>query len=378
VAVLETRRDRTRNLGFGLGNPGISIPLTFSPTNSVTTPGTTSTTPDTTTTNDDGTTTTTPGTTTTTPGTTTTTTATNVRLNNLKNLSTEDWSVTLPGGRLDAILGDSATRILQRPEVRASDGLKATLRIGDRVPIATGAFQGGATGIGTGALVQTQFQYTDVGVNLDITPKVHQNNEITLKVRVEISAVTGRVKIGDIEQPVIGQRVIEHDIRLREGEMNVLGGIFQTQTSKGISGVPGLSDIPLLKYLFSNVSDTLAENEVLIVLRPRALRLPDILPENMRAVDVGTEGDVRLRNQRELPDANASTPESLTDQPGANAPAPAPATPPAAPLTPAPAQPAPGFAAPGQVVPAPVPVLPQPQTDPAAAAEPPSPPPPAA
>jgi general secretion pathway protein D len=339
VAVLETRRDKTRNLGFGLGNPGISVPFTFNPTNSVTTPGTT-------TTNEDGTTSTT-------EGTTTTTTSTSVRLNKLQNLSTEDWSVTLPGGRLDAVLGDSNTRILQRPEVRASDGLKATLRIGDRVPIATGAFQGGATGIGTGALVQTQFQYTDVGVNLDITPKVHQNNEITLKVRVEISAVTGRVKIGDIEQPVIGQRVIEHDIRLREGEVNVLGGIFQTQTSKGVSGVPGLSDIPLLKYLFSNVSDTLAENEVLIVLRPRALRLPEILPENLRAVDVGTEGDVRLRNQRELPDNSAAAPDSLLDRPipatPAQPPAAAPAQAPPAGTAPAPgaATPAPGFAPPG-------------------------------
>ncbi|MSO19332.1 MAG: hypothetical protein EXQ56_02540 [Acidobacteria bacterium] len=316
IAVLETRRDKTRSLGFGLGSPGITIPLTFNPNKTTTT---NTTTPDA-----DGNPVTTPS--------TTTTTGNTVPLDRLGNLSTDDWSLTLPGGRLDAILGDSQTRILQRPEVRASDGLKATLRIGDRVPIATGAFQGGATG-GINSLVQTQFQYTDVGVNLDVTPKVHQNNEITLKVRVEISAVTGRVKIGDIEQPVIGQRVIEHDIRLREGEVNVLGGIFQTQNTKGISGIPGLSDIPLLKYLFSNVSDTLVENEVLIVLRPRTVRLPDILPENLRAVDVGTEGDVRLRSPRELPDPAAPAPEPLPAQPPS--PAPPAATSPAAPATPA-------------------------------------------
>jgi general secretion pathway protein D len=356
VAVLETRRDKTKTLGFGLGSPGINVPITFNPTNSVTTPGTT-------TTDDEGN----PSTT---PGTTTTTTSTAVRLNKLQNLSTEDWSITLPGGRLDAILGDVNSRILQRPEVRASDGLKATLRIGDRVPIATGAFQSGTTGV-VNSLVQTQFQYTDVGVNLDITPKVHQNNEITLKVRVEISAVTGRVKIGDIEQPVIGQRVIEHDIRLREGEVNVLGGIFQTQNSKSVGGIPGLSDIPLLKYLFSSVSDTLAENEVLIVLRPRTLRLPDILPQNLRAVDVGTEGDVRLRSPRELPDGSAAAPDALADQPAAQAPVlsvPVPAQP-GAPVpqsqpqvqNPQPGTPSPAFAAPQDKpsVPSPaVPVMP--------------------
>src|SRR4030067_830709 len=88
-----------------------------------------------------------------------------------------------------------------------------------------------------------------------------------------------------VKQPVIGQRIIEHDIRLREGEMNILGGILQTGSSHSVSGIPGLSQIPILKYLFSNVSDSVAEDEVLIVLRPHTVRLPDITPLNLRAID---------------------------------------------------------------------------------------------
>ena len=220
-------------------------------------------------------------------------------------LSEADFSVTTPIAQLNALLSDSRTKILQRPEVRASDGQKATLRIGDRIPIATGAFQPGIGGQVVSALVQTQFQFTDVGVNLDITPKVHANGEITLKVRVEISAVTQQVDIGGIRQPIIGQRVIEHDIRLREGEVNILGGILQSQSTKTVSGIPGLSQIPLIKYLFSNVSDTIAEDEVLIVLRPHAIRIPSITELNRRALDVGTEGDIRLRTPSTAPEAPA-------------------------------------------------------------------------
>ncbi len=281
VIVVEVRRDATRNLGLGLvsgGAQGLSVPLGF-------TPGGTTTT-------DDG---------------TTGAGGTSVTLNRLDNLSSGDWSIVLPGAQLNALLSDSTTKILQRPAIRASDGLQATLRIGDRVPIATGSFGGGVAGTTVSPLVQTQFQYIDVGVNLDITPKVHQNREISLKVRVEISAVTQQVEIGGITQPIIGQRIIEHDIRLREGEANVLGGILQRQTGQTVGGIPGLSQIPILKYLFSNVNNTIAEDEVLIILRPHTVRRLDITPANLRAVDVGTEGNVRLRTPRAMPPEDDST-----------------------------------------------------------------------
>jgi general secretion pathway protein D len=161
-------------------------------------------------------------------------------------------------------------------------------------------------------------------VNLDITPKVHTNDEITLAVRVEISAVTGEVNIGGITQPVIGQRIIEHNIRLREGEINVLGGIFQRQNVESVTGVPGLAQIPILRYIFSNANTTLAEDEVLIVLRPHAIRRPDITALNRRALDIGTEGDVRLRTPRELPEAapGATPPSTPPEAPPAPAPGP--------------------------------------------------------
>lgn len=284
VAVLEVRRDRAQQIGLfptSSGGPGIQTSVVPTPLGATTTS-----------TGADGTTTT--------PG--TPSTGSSVRLNRLGSLNSADFSITLPGAQLNALMSDANTKILQRPEVRASDNQRATLRIGERVPIATGAIQPGLAGQAIG-FAQTQFQYIDVGVNLDITPKVHANDEITLAVRIEISAITQRVEIGGIVQPIIGQRIIEHNIRLREGEINVLGGLFQRQNVESVSGIPGLAQIPILRYIFSNVNTTVAEDEVLIVLTPHAIRRPDITALNRRALDIGTEGDVRLRTPRELPEA---------------------------------------------------------------------------
>ena len=291
VAVLEVRRDVTRQIGLfptSSGGPGIQTSVAPTVRGAAPATGGTGTTP-------------------------APSTGGSIGLNRLGTLSSADFSVTLPGAQLNALLNDGNTRILQRPEIRASDNQRATLRIGDRRPIATGSFQPGVGGTVVSPLVQTQFQYIDVGVNLDITPKVHNNEEITLAVRIEISAVTGEVNIGGITQPIIGQRIIEHNIRLREGEINVLGGIFQRQNVESVTGVPGLSQIPLLRYIFSNVSTNLAEDEVLIVLRPHALRRPDITALNLKALDIGTEGDVRLRSPR-------ATPEEPEAEPGPAAP----------------------------------------------------------
>src|SRR6266480_6175509 len=83
----------------------------------------------------------------------------------------------------------------------------------------------------------------DVGVNIDLTPRVHPNHEVSLKLKVEVSAHTSDVSIGGITQPVISQRVIEHDIRLKEGEVSILGGLIQRSDSKTLEGWPGLAKL---------------------------------------------------------------------------------------------------------------------------------------
>src|SRR5579859_2444426 len=218
------------------------------------------------------------------------------------HFSTADYSVTLPGATANFILTDTATKVIQNPEIRSVDGQPAKLRIGSRVPIATGSFQAGV-GVGTSAvnpLVNTQFTYLDVGVNVDITPHVHPNHEISMKVSIEVSQVTGEAAIGGIQQPIIGQQKFDQDIRLREGEVSILGGLFQQIDSATLNGIPGLSQIPLLQYLTSDKKKDHQENDVLVVLIPRIVRLPDWTKANLRTIAAGSEQVVQVRKESEI------------------------------------------------------------------------------
>ncbi|HKR84190.1 MAG TPA: tetratricopeptide repeat protein, partial [Terriglobales bacterium] len=176
IAVMQINRDKNRTLGI---NPPTSMSIQLQP-NVTTTP-----------------TTTTPGTTPTTP-TTTTPTNGSINLNSLANLNATDFQVTISQATITALFSDTNTKLIQNPQLRSVDGQKATLKIGDRIPIATGSFQPGIGGVGINPLVNTQFQYQDVGVNIEVTPRVHSNGDVTLKIAMDISSVTGQSNIGGI------------------------------------------------------------------------------------------------------------------------------------------------------------------------------------
>jgi general secretion pathway protein D len=258
-----------------------------------------------------------------------------INLNSLANLNATDFQVTIPPATATALLSDSTTKLIQNPQIRALDGQKATLKIGDRVPVATGSFQPGIGGVGINPLVNTQFQYLDVGVNIDITPRVHANREVTLKLALDISSVTGQSNIGGISQPIIGQRKIEHEIRLKDGEINMLGGILEDQQTKALTGIPGLAEIPILKYLFGQTNTEHRENEIVFVLVPHIVRAPEGSRSTLDVLDVGTANALELRRTTSAAQGGAP---SAAQQPGAT-PAGQPVSPQAQTATPPPAPP---------------------------------------
>jgi general secretion pathway protein D len=198
-------------------------------------------------------------------------------------LSWDNFAITLPALQANAVLSDSTTHILQSPTLRATDGMIAKLKIGSRIPYATGSFLPSLTGVsgttGTSLLASTQFQYQDVGVNMEITPHLTQTGEIAMHAKVEISAEGAPVTIAGVQQPTFTQRNIEHDIELQEGEVSVLGGLTEKDVTNAVAGIPGLGDVPGLKYLFSSTEKTMTDNEILIMLNPHVVRLPEIAPE---------------------------------------------------------------------------------------------------
>ncbi len=272
-----------------------------------------------------------------------------IPLSELNTVRGSDFSTTLPGAQLTALFSSSDTNLLQSPRIRVSDNQQATLRIGDRIPIATGSFQPGIGGVGINPLVNTQFTFTDVGVNIDIQPKVHNDREISMHVQIEISNVRDFVDIGGIQQPIIGQRTIEHDIRLEEGEASILGGLNQSQLFKTKSGVPFLGELPLIGKLFSISKVDRNENEILIALIPHIVRLPTIEQSNLKSIASGTDQVFRVRRVQEkngkpaLPTAVVE-PRDEPDEPATVAtpePEPEPAAQPAAAADPEPATTAP-------------------------------------
>jgi general secretion pathway protein D len=129
---------------------------------------------------------------------------------------------------------------------------------------------------------------------------VHPNHEVSMKVIIEVSSVTGTSTIGGIQQPIISQRKIEHDIRLKEGEVNVLGGLFEKTDTRTLNGWPGLAKIPFMRYLFSEDKTDHQENEVLIVLTPRIVRIPEWTKGNLRPLYSGSETNVQVRKESDV------------------------------------------------------------------------------
>ena len=344
IIVMEANSDRTKSLAASIvsasGSTGMELPIQFSPRNPVLTGGQQSST--TTTTTSTGTTDTNP-TSTTNPTTglpTTSTTGTSttqgqfISLAQIAHVSTNDFSIALPGALLQAIASDATTRILQSPQVRVSDGQKVDLKIGQKVPYATGSFQPGFAGSvgGVSPLVSTQFNFAEVGVNVTLTPHVHGTDEVTLHVAVEISSVASEVNIGGLQQPVISQEKNEAEIRLRDGQVSIMGGLTQIQDTKTLAGIPGLINMPVLGTLLGGSNKTeKSHGELLIAMIPHIVRTPTLTPLDLRGVSAGTDQVVKLNYAPEETAPPAAKPPAAPAAP----PAATPVNPAAAPVNPA-------------------------------------------
>ncbi len=251
-------------------------------------------------------------------------TSTNLNFNDLQHLNSTNYAVQIDPVKAIALFNDTDTKILQRPSIRASDNEKAQLKIADKIPIATGSF---GTPVGVGAAVgavgvNTQFTYTDVGVILEITPRVHPDGEVTLKTVMEISNLNGSSNIGGITQPIISTRRVEHTIRLKDGETNMLGGILEVDDTKTRSGTPFLGQIPILRYIFSQEQIQKTTNEIVFLLQPHIVRRQMLNDINERAYDVGTGGGIDLHVAARPPQTELLQ-EAASPAPAQPAPAPA-------------------------------------------------------
>jgi general secretion pathway protein D len=289
IAVLEVSKNWERTLGISWPSSiGVSLQPNCSATNSCSSS--------------------TSSTTSTTTGTGTGTSTTNPTLYTLAHLNSTDFAMSVGSATLNLLLTDNNTKVLQSPRIRATDDQKATMKIGSRIPIATGSYQTGAATALVSSLVNTQFQYQDVGVNIEMTPSVHYDHDVTLKIKIEVSAESGTETISGVTEPIISQRVVDQTIRLREGEASILGGIQNKQEQNNWNGIPGLSAIPVLKYIFGSRDRLIQDDDIVFVVVPHIVRSQELDQANLRIIDTGEGQSIDLRHADQGDAASASSP----------------------------------------------------------------------
>lgn len=212
------------------------------------------------------------------------------------HISTHMWNLTIPSITYYLVKNITEAELLAQPQLRISEGEKASLHIGDRVPIVTASFQPYYPGQTGSYYPYNSYQYIDVGIKIDIKPRIHHNREVTLELKVEVSSISGEVEIGSGQKaPKISTRTIQSVIRLKDGETNLLAGLLRTDKSTGKSGFPWLQDIPLIGNLFSKFSKTETRTDLILTITPQIIKMPDITEEDLLPIWAGTEENVSFK-----------------------------------------------------------------------------------
>jgi len=212
------------------------------------------------------------------------------------NRNSYSFAVPTPTYALLKSLSD--THLLANPELRISEGEKATLHIGQRIPVPVSTFTSVAPGTTTGSTYApvTSFQYQDVGIKVSMEPRVHHNREVTLKLTVEVSNLGAPVQTaGQPDQPTFSTRTIESTIRLKDGETNFLAGLIQETDENSDTDTPFLSDIPILGRLFTKSHKRQTRTDLVMTMTPHIIRIPDITEEDVAPMWVGTQNNLTFR-----------------------------------------------------------------------------------
>ena len=212
-------------------------------------------------------------------------------LRTLSSLTSADVLLTnLPSLYYRLLKNDSATRILANPQLRTTEGIAAQARFGERVPVPVTTFSPIAAG-GVQTQPITSFNYEPIGVNIDITPRIHLDDAVSLALKVELSSISGK-GFGDL--PTFGSRQINTVIRLKDGETNMLAGLIRDEERTSLATIPGLGDIPVIGRLFAYNRKETQETDIVLTLTPRIVRVLNLTAEDLQAIKVGRDGGAPL------------------------------------------------------------------------------------
>ena len=214
-----------------------------------------------------------------------------ISVQGLRNLTQADVLLGgLPGLYYRLLKTDTNTRVLANPQLRTSEGIAAQARFGERVPVPVTTFSPIAAG-GVQTQPITSFNYENIGVNIDITPRTHHDDDVSLAVKIEVSNISGT---GFGELPTFGNRSINTVIRLKDGETNMLAGLIRDDERRIMSGIPGLSDLPLIGSLFASNHRETQETDIILTLTPRIVRVLNLTAADLAPFRVGRDSGAPL------------------------------------------------------------------------------------
>jgi general secretion pathway protein D len=209
-----------------------------------------------------------------------------VTLRALRNLSQSDILLTnLPTLYYRLLKTDTNTRTLANPQLRTADGMLAQAKFGERVPVPVTTFAPIATG-GQPQQPITSYNYENIGVNIDITPRTHHDDDVTLALYVTVTSISGS---GFGGLPTFGNREIKQTVRLRDGETNMLAGLIRDDERQSLNGIPGLSDIPVVGRIFAHTVKSTEQTDIILTLTPHIIRVLDLSADDLRPFRVGRD-----------------------------------------------------------------------------------------
>lgn len=208
-----------------------------------------------------------------------------LKVADLRRINGENINLGIGGVTLNANKTDSDSNILANPRIRVRNKEKAKILIGDRVPVITVTTNNGVS--------SDSVNYIDVGLKLDVEPNVYLDDEVAIKINLEVSNVVKEVisKTGT-QAYQIGTRSASTVLRLKDGETQVLAGLISDEDRGTANKVPGVGELPVLNRLFGSQKDDAMRSEIVLSITPRLLRsirLPDLMTAEFNS---GTEASV--------------------------------------------------------------------------------------
>jgi type II secretory pathway component GspD/PulD (secretin) len=210
-----------------------------------------------------------------------------------RGVSAADFYLAVPSAVVKFLESDSQTKILAKPQLRASEGQKVTLNLGEDVPVPSTTFTplaaGGAT---TNPL--TSYGYRTVGIIVEMEPRVTYEGEVMLTISVENSAVGQGTRIADQQLPSFLTRKVQTRLRLRDGESNLLAGLLREDERRSLTGFPGVLRLPIIKQLFSANDQAIRQSDIVMLLTPRIIRTHELRASDLAPIYIGTQGNLAL------------------------------------------------------------------------------------